>query len=90
MLNDSSAFENEQLKFELRTIEEQVNQEIKWDLVFSNAAIQWVYNHENLLPKIISMVKHEGQLVIQLPNQNQNASNLILDELAAGEPFCTE
>lgn len=89
MLNDSKAFENEQLKFELRSIEEQVEQETKWDLVFSNAAIQWVYNHEDLLPKIISMVKPDGQLVIQMPNQNQNASNLILDELAAEEPFCT-
>jgi trans-aconitate 2-methyltransferase len=89
MLNDSKAFENEQVKFELRTIEAQVNGGIQWDLVFSNAAIQWVYNHEELLPKIIALVKPGGQLVIQLPNQNQNLSNLILDELATEEPFCT-
>ncbi|GAB3501492.1 class I SAM-dependent methyltransferase [Emticicia fontis] len=89
MLNDSKAFENDRVQFELRTIEEEVNRNTKWDLVFSNAAIQWVYNHEELLPKIIGMVKTGGQLVIQLPNQNQNLSNLILDELAAEEPFCT-
>ncbi len=89
MLNDSKAFENEQVRFELRSIEEQVKQETKWDLVFSNAAIQWVYNHEELLPQVISLVKPAGQLVIQMPDQNQNASNLILDELAIEEPFCT-
>lgn len=89
MLNDSKAFENEQVRFELRSIEEQVKQETKWDLVFSNAAIQWVYNHEVLLPQVISLVKPAGQLVIQMPDQNQNASNLILDELAIEEPFCT-
>lgn len=89
MLNDSKAFGNEQVHFELRTIEEQVNLDTKYDLVFSNAAIQWVYSHEELLPKIIAMVKPGGQLVIQLPNQNQNLSNLILDELATEEPFCT-
>lgn len=87
MLNDSKAFENEQVQFELRSIEEQVNEAIKYDLVFSNAAIQWVYNHEELLPKIIALVKSGGQLVIQLPDQKQNLSNLILDELAAEEPF---
>jgi trans-aconitate 2-methyltransferase len=87
MLNDSKAFENEQLQFELRSIEEQVNESSRYDLVFSNAAIQWVYNHEELLPKIIAMVKPGGQLVIQLPDQKQNLSNLILDELATHEPF---
>lgn len=89
MLNDSKAFENEQVRFELRSIGEQVKQETKWDLVFSNAAIQWVYNHAELLPQVISLVKPEGQLVIQMPDQNQNASNLILDELATEQPFCT-
>ena len=87
MLNDSKAFENEQVQFELRSIEAQVNQPEKWDLVFSNAAIQWVDKHEALLPKIIAVVKSGGQLVIQLPNQNQNVSNLILNELASEEPF---
>lgn len=88
MLNDSKTFESKNVKFKLRSIEEQVNQETKWDLVFSNAAIQWVYNHEELLPKIISMIKHGGQLVVQMPDQNRNVSNLILDELATEEPFC--
>ncbi|MBA4852989.1 methyltransferase domain-containing protein [Emticicia sp. BO119] len=89
MLNDSKAFANEQVQFKLRGIEEQINLDEKWDLVFSNAAIQWVYNHEELMPEIISMIKPGGQLVIQLPNQNQNLSNLILDDLATQEPFCT-
>ncbi|RYU95250.1 methyltransferase domain-containing protein [Emticicia agri] len=88
MLNDSKAFENEWLKFALKSIEEQATENTKWDLVFSNAAIQWVYHHEALLPRIISMIKPGGQLVIQLPDQKQNLSNLILDELAAEEPFC--
>lgn len=87
MLNQSKAFENEQVQFELRSIEEQVNEATKYDLVFSNAAIQWVYNHEELLPKIIAQIESGGQLVIQLPDQKQNLSNLILDELATQEPF---
>lgn len=87
MLNDSKSFANEQVTFELRSIEEQLKQDTKWDLVFSNAAIQWVNNHEEILPRIIGMLKPEGQLVIQIPDQTQNAANLILHKLAGEEPF---
>jgi len=87
MLNDSKAFANEQVTFELRSIEEQLKQDTKWDLVFSNAAIQWVNNHEEILPRIIAMLKPEGQLVIQIPDQTQNVANLILHKLAGDEPF---
>ena len=89
MLNDSKPFENAQVSFACKTIEEQVGLDKKWDLVFSNAAIQWVNNHEELLPKIISTVKPEGQLVIQLPAQHHNISNRILNDLASEEPFKT-
>lgn len=87
MLNDSAAFANQQVAFELRSIEEQLQQATKWDLVFSNAAIQWVNNHEEILPRFIAMLKPEGQLVIQIPDQTQNAANLILHKLAGEEPF---
>src|SRR5690349_16633566 len=36
MLKDSKAFENDSVKFECRSIEEQVQLNQKWDLVFSN------------------------------------------------------
>lgn len=89
MLNDSKAFANEQVTFELRSIEEQLQHATKWDLVFSNAAIQWLNKHEEILPRIIAMLKPEGQLVIQIPDQTQNAANLILYKLAGEEPFCS-
>lgn len=89
MLNDSKAFENEQVTFECRSIERQLDSDKKWDLIFSNAAIQWVENHELLIPKIISGIKENGQLLIQIPDQQQNISNKILNELADEEPFKT-
>ncbi|NIJ53843.1 methyltransferase domain-containing protein [Dyadobacter arcticus] len=87
MLNDSKAFVNHHLRFERRSIEEQIQLDEKYDLVFSNAAVQWVENHELVFPKIISMLKPGGQLVIQMPAQNHNISNRMLNELAAKEPF---
>jgi trans-aconitate 2-methyltransferase len=89
MLRESKIFENNQVSFQCKSIEEQIGADKKWDLVFSNAAIQWVENHETLLPKIISSVRAKGQLAIQIPAQHHNISNKILSELADEEPFNT-
>lgn len=89
MLEGTSNLENEQVHFTHRTIEEQLISGEKWDLIFSNAAIQWVNNHEVLIPQIISNLNKGGQLVVQIPAQHHNISNTILNELADEEPFKT-
>jgi trans-aconitate 2-methyltransferase len=87
MLKDSKGLENAQLKFERRSIEEEVNPGRKWDLVFSNAALQWVEGHEKLLPDIIRSINPDGQLVVQMPAQHHNISNRILNSLADEAPY---
>ena len=87
MLKDSKSFENEILSFECKSIEKQLDSGKKWDLIFSNAAIQWVGNHEIVLPKIISNLKPGGQMVIQMPSQTQNIANILLNQLAEQRPF---
>jgi trans-aconitate 2-methyltransferase len=89
MLNDSLAFERKQVKFIQRSIEEQMNGNQKWDLIFSNAALQWVENHQSLFPKIISCLEPDGQLLVQIPNQPCNLTNQLLKELEEEEPFKT-
>ena len=39
----------------------------KFDIVFSNAAIQWMPNHENLLSKLFGMLNNGGVLAVQVP-----------------------
>lgn len=87
MLNEAQAFSNERVRFVQKTIEEQLNSNHEWDLVFSNAAIQWSDNHEVLIPKIIASLKKNGQLAIQIPSQKDNLLNKMLDELADEEPY---
>jgi len=89
MLKESGIFENERVRFACISIEEQLKLDTKYDLVFSNAAIQWVEDHESLLLQIISSIKTGGQLLIQIPDQKQNSSNKLLNELADKEPFKT-
>jgi trans-aconitate 2-methyltransferase len=87
MLSKTQPFRKKNLRFEQKTIEEQINTDQKWDLIFSNAAIQWVDNHQVLLPKIINTLKPNGQLVIQIPSQKGNALNRILAELVLEKPY---
>ena len=61
----------------------------RWDLVFSNAAIQWVDDHGSLVPRLLSMVAPGGQLVVQLPSNHEHVTHTLVLDLAAEEPFRT-
>lgn len=75
--------------FEHRSIEDQLASGEKWDLIFSNAALQWVDDHITLFPQIISCLHANGQLAVQMPSQKENILNRFLFELAAEEPYHT-
>jgi len=87
MLSKAAEFKNEAVNFKQLKIEEQLDLPEKFDLIFSNAAIQWIENHKDLLPKIISKLNPGGQLHIQIPAQASNISNQLLDQLADKTPY---
>ena len=39
----------------------------RWDLVFSNATLQWIPDHERLVPRLLSLVNPRGALAVQVP-----------------------
>ncbi len=53
MLEHAKSKEKERLRFELRAIDDVSGE---WDLVFSNAAIQWVEDHAMLIPSLFALV----------------------------------
>ena len=59
----------------------------QFDLVFSNAALQWITGHETLFPKIARMVKPGGHLVVQMPANGKAPSHRMAAVIAAQEPF---
>lgn len=75
------------IAFKQKTIEEQLEDNENWDLIFSNAAIQWVDNHETLFPKIISRIRPGGQLAVQMPSQSENILNKLLLDLVQEELY---
>ncbi|WP_282628131.1 methyltransferase domain-containing protein [Empedobacter sedimenti] len=87
MLEKSKEFDFANLSFQQQTIEEFSNSDTKWDLIFSNAALQWSDNHKELFPKLISKLSDNGQFAVQMPCQKENVLNVILSDLAREKPF---
>lgn len=90
MLERSSDLQNERLRFKQKTIEELYQSNEKWDLIFSNAALQWSDNHDKLFPKLLSLLSENGQFAVQMPVQSENILNQILLQLASKEPYKTQ
>ena len=87
MIAESKQFERANLHFQLMTIEEFSDSGTSWDLIFSNAALQWSENHRELFPTLISKLHTGGQLAVQMPFQKENTLNQILIEMVAEKPF---
>jgi trans-aconitate 2-methyltransferase len=60
-----------------------------FDLVFSNAALQWVTGHATLLPQLCKLLAPGGQLAIQVPLGGDHPARPVLAEVAASEPYAS-
>ena len=57
------------------------------DLVFSNAALQWVGDHERLLPRLMEAVAPGGALAVQMPRNHDFATHVLMRQVAAEGPW---
>jgi trans-aconitate 2-methyltransferase len=53
-----------------------------YDLIYSNATLQWVSGHETLLPRLVSFLAPGGALAFQVPRNFSLPSHTIAQELA--------
>ncbi|MCL5738685.1 MAG: methyltransferase domain-containing protein [Bacteroidetes bacterium] len=44
-----------------------------FDVVFSNAALQWMQNHDSLIPQLFSIAAPGGTLAVQVPANNESS-----------------
>ncbi|MDB5300999.1 MAG: Trans-aconitate 2-methyltransferase [Phycisphaerales bacterium] len=56
-----------------------------YDLIFSNAAMQWVGDHATAYPKIFSRVAPGGALATQVPSDLDAPAHTLMRDLAASE-----
>jgi len=89
MLLNSKEPERENLHFRQSSVEDFIagNKSKKWDLIFSNAALQWSDNHPQLFSQLLSLLSDKGQFAVQMPVQNENLLNQLLLELVQEKPF---
>lgn len=57
------------------------------DVLISNATLQWVPGHLDLLPGLLAKVRPGGVLAFQVPGNFDQPSHTIRAELAAQEPY---
>jgi trans-aconitate 2-methyltransferase len=55
----------------------------RFDVVFSNAALQWVGDHASLFPRLFEHVETGGALAVQAPGNYDGPSNRAMRALAA-------
>jgi trans-aconitate 2-methyltransferase len=84
MLERASQNKHPRLRFEQGLIQEASGE---WDLVFSNAAIHWVEDHPALVPRLFSLVRPGGQLVVQIPSNHNHPTHRLILETAREDPF---
>lgn len=54
----------------------------QFDLIYSNAALQWIPDHTKLLGQLWQSLKLSGWLVVQIPSNHNHASHRLLGETA--------
>jgi trans-aconitate 2-methyltransferase len=61
--------------------------ELPPDLIYANAALQWVPDHETLIPGLFAALAPGGVLAIQMPDNRQEPTHRVMRELAAEAPW---
>ena len=93
MLAKASQVAGDGVRFEKSTIEsfaaesEQATAYGQFDLLFSNAALHWVEDHETLFRQLAAALSDNGQLAVQMPANHHHPSHTIADDVAGESPF---
>jgi trans-aconitate 2-methyltransferase len=58
-----------------------------YDLIYSNAALQWVPDHDRLFPRLLAAVAPGGILAVQMPRNFAGPAHRLMREIAAAGPW---
>jgi trans-aconitate 2-methyltransferase len=58
-----------------------------YDLLYSNAALQWLPDHATLLPRLLDALAPGGVLAVQMPRNFDAPSHVLLRAVASGTPW---
>jgi trans-aconitate 2-methyltransferase len=58
-----------------------------FDVILANAVLQWVDNHESLLPRLIERLSPGGALAVQMPDNLEEPAHRLMRQVAADGPW---
>jgi trans-aconitate 2-methyltransferase len=59
----------------------------QYDVVFSNAALQWVSGHREIFTRIFAALKPAGRVVVQMPKNDAETTQVTILQLADESPW---
>lgn len=84
MLARANAHARPGLRFELG---DQAAVRGTWDLIFSNAALQWSEDHPQLIARLFNSLAPDGQIAVQVPSNHTHISHRMILEVARQPAF---
>jgi trans-aconitate 2-methyltransferase len=88
MLAKAAPWVGSGLSFQRGKIEE-IDKLGPFDLIFSNAALQWCQGHEKLFAQLRGALRPGGQLAVQVPMNHNYPTHLLARAMASEEPYCS-
>jgi trans-aconitate 2-methyltransferase len=77
------------LKFEAGDISDWQNPGL-FDVILSNAALQWVPDHAKLLPTLMKKLTPAGSLAVQMPDNLEEPAHILMREIANDGPWASK
>lgn len=71
------------MNFQLCDVTTDLDSLDKYDVIFSNACLQWIPNHKDFIPSLFDKLNKNGVLAVQIPMNGSETLFRIMDEVTA-------
>jgi trans-aconitate 2-methyltransferase len=88
MLKKAQNFAGDELSFQKGDIQKFSDTQ-GFDIIFSNAALQWCSDHPTLFAQLKSSLRPGGQIAIQMPMNHDYATHVIAKQMSLEEPWAS-
>jgi trans-aconitate 2-methyltransferase len=88
MLKKAQNFSGHGLSFQKGDIQKFTDDK-GFDIIFSNAALQWCSNHPALFAQLKSSLRPGGQLAVQMPMNHDYPTHVIAQQMSLEEPWAS-
>ena len=69
------------IDFKLCDVTSELDKMDNYDVIFSNACLQWIPDHKNFIPKLMNKLNPGGVLAVQIPMNGQETLFRIMNEV---------